>query len=204
MKYEIHPYGMCYTNIQSEYMYINIPKNASTWTNKLFKLAFDFKIHNFIDENLNKIPIVVLRDPLDRWATGLAEYLIRLDAPKLDDESLYNLAYSIHADEHTELQTYFLPNLNNVEPIYFFLNKNYAENIKHFILNDMGKKTWWNTNLQELEKSKNIADEKNLRESLKNKFYELVKEPVLLQKIQDYYKLDYDLINTVKFYQWNK
>lgn len=192
-----HIFGMCYTNDDSEFMYINIPKNASTWTNQLFKISLNFSLRNFTKENLDKKAIVVLRDPLDRWCAGMSEYFARRNLTTIDENYLKTYLDKLIWDEHTEKQTMFLPKTK--ETYYFYLDENYEKNIKQFILKDMGKKNWWNTDLSKL-KYRNKSIQQNLREEMKNIFINFSKDPDLLERIKECYKLDYELINSVKFY----
>jgi hypothetical protein len=195
-----HVYGMCYTSTSSDFMYINISKNASTWTNQLFQLSLNFTLHNWVAENFFKTPIIVLRDPVDRWCSGMAEYLVRNKIFSTDEVFLRQYLTKFTWDEHTEKQMSFLPNLNNTNSIYFYVDSNYEQNIKKFILKDMGRKNWWNAELSSLKKRKNRSKDKNMRDELKKVFLTFAKEPDFLQNLQDYYKLDYELINSVTFY----
>ena len=69
-----HIQGQCMSHADSQYMYINIPKNASSWT-KPNLLDHSWEFYNYRTDNLDKQALVVLRDPVDRWISGIAEFL---------------------------------------------------------------------------------------------------------------------------------
>ena len=56
-----------------KYFYLNIPKNASTFTTNLLK-ANDWSHWNLANQGFENV-IIVLRNPIDRWVSGIATYL---------------------------------------------------------------------------------------------------------------------------------
>ena len=139
-----------------KYFYINIPKNNSSFIkNELSKLDWKF---SSLDDHPSAIPIVILRDPLNRWISGIAEYLMMYHINVLDHHGYYteelgfqklfgdplalNLLFTtVTFDDHTEKQTLFLQgiqNLNNV--IWFKSDSDFSSTFNKF-LNDNGYET---------------------------------------------------------------
>ena len=70
-----HVFGECMSLPDNDLMYVNIPKNASSWT-KPNLLDWKWENYNYHTDNLyHKTAIIVLRDPVERWLSGIAEYL---------------------------------------------------------------------------------------------------------------------------------
>ena len=55
-----HDYGLCMSHQDCDLMYVNIPKNASSWT-KPNLLDWNWEFYNYHKDNINKKAIVVLR-----------------------------------------------------------------------------------------------------------------------------------------------
>ena len=78
-----HIQGQCMSHWDSPYMYINVPKNASSWT-KPNLLDHQFEFYNYHSDHLyHKHALIVLRDPLERWLSGVCEFFA-LYHPNLD------------------------------------------------------------------------------------------------------------------------
>jgi hypothetical protein len=68
-----HVIGSGMISPDKKYFYLNIPKNASTFTTNLLK-ANDWSHWNLSNRDFENV-IVVLRNPIDRWISGIATYL---------------------------------------------------------------------------------------------------------------------------------
>ena len=69
-----HTFGTCMSRSDLSWMYVNIPKCASSWT-KPNLLDHQFEFYNYHQDHLyHKHALVVLRDPLERWLSGVCEF----------------------------------------------------------------------------------------------------------------------------------
>ena len=86
-------------------MYVYIPKNASSWTKPNLR-DWGWQFYNYHTDQLNKTAIVVLRDPVERWLSGIAEYFALYQNTTndlVDNKSLQQIIFDrITFDDHTE------------------------------------------------------------------------------------------------------
>ena len=107
-----HPLGWCLTD--GEQVYVPIPKNASTTVRQALK-AWDEA--SYANEPCPLPGFVVVRDPISRWFSGVAEYARRTD------EDYNVLLDRVEAggwpvfDEHTMRQTDFILSTFDVERV---------------------------------------------------------------------------------------
>ena len=143
-----HIFGECMSHNDSEYMYVYIPKNATSWT-KPNLLDFGWEFYNYHTDNLNKTALVVLRDPVERWLSGIAEYLylyhrdfITSDLNKAVRELVFD---KIAFDDHTERQLYFIEGLDPAKCIFFKFGSEYRSQFSEFLntINMPNKYTIW-------------------------------------------------------------
>ena len=71
-----HVFGECMSHPDRDLMYIHIPKNASSWTKpNLLHWGWQFYNYHHSYNFYQKHAIVVLRDPVERWLSGIGEYM---------------------------------------------------------------------------------------------------------------------------------
>ena len=190
--------GTCFVRHSDKLVYVNIPKNATEYC----KLIFDGMPTNFYE---NQIPIdytylIVLRDPLERWYSGLAEYIQRytsIDSTSeiFDQVDVLKLLTTATAhDEHTELQLRFISEAPCKNAVFFNFNNNLTTNIT----------SWFQENnlsyIHALSNKKRNITEKpwvELRTRLKE---HIESDSKLLQAVNDYLVLDRKLYNSVQYY----
>lgn len=199
-KHKGHIYGHCYTSDDSRFFYCNIPKNASSWTKDFVTKNLNWTEKNFINSGLirDKIPIVVLRDPIERWLSGITEYINHyhenFDVNQVNTTMLDWIFDRVAFDDHTERQSMFIESINLNKTVWFWCDHTYSEKVSNFfhkeglILTDCeingimnmsnGKKTHWSDYFRRC----------------------LVTNPEYNKKIQAYYQDDYKLIKSVKFF----
>lgn len=192
-----HLFGECMSNAQSDYMYIYIPKNASSWTKpNLQDLNWEF--YNYHTDNLDKIALVVLRDPVERWISGIAEYFylyhkdinIEEFTPAFIDLVFDRVAF----DDHTERQSLFIEGLDHSRCIFFRCDDQYRIKFSEF-LTQIGYKNQYYT--YDYQHSSRLSRERTIFKDIFSKYLQNIN---YRNKIEDYFREDLNLINSVKFY----
>ena len=194
-----HIFGQCMSKTNIDLMYINIPKNASSWT-KPNLLDWDWEFYNYHNDNLyHKKAIVPLRDPVDRWLSGISEYLFLYHKDlKISDisTSYLDLIFDrIAFDDHTEKQSLFLAGLNLSNCIFLYVDNTYRDKFSKLLAYNNMPNSYHRYEYQ-YTTDENLV-KKNIKEffSVKineNKFY--------LNTLKSYFANDYHLINSVQFY----
>lgn len=192
-----HVFGECMSKPDTDLMYVNIPKNASSWTKPNLK-DWGWEFYNYHTDNLyHKHAIVVLRDPVERWLSGIAEYMF-LHHSKIDVSHLskpfFDLVFDrIAFDDHTDSQVLFLEGLKNCT--FFLCNENYKSNFSKFL-----KENNMQNSYQHYE-NQHVTASDPLRQKFKDIFkLALDKNQEYQKKVKWYFEKDYTLINSVNFY----
>lgn len=206
--YKGYSYSECHYNEKIKNIYINIPKNAST------NIRFAIEHQGFVGVNLLKSKsfpeyesaVVVLRDPVDRWISGITTYLSLnhaghflvddfLNYIKTHGKWLLEILFErVSFDDHTERQVYFLKpfDLSNAYYFYASVNDRLEYQLTQFYQGE-GIKLNFEHDIKNYRKHDPIH--RFFTEFLfdsKNRNYK--------EKLINYYKEDYDLINSVRFY----
>lgn len=193
---ESHNMGLVFYNPEINFAHIPIPKCASSWVNfylSHLKYRVDGKIE-FVNDTIPDVKYtVVLRDPVDRWTTGISEYLSRNHPVyNLSDDLIEFACNIISFDAHTVPQVNFLDGLNIKQLIFFKLDNSFVYNFSSFYNYKLPKtmvKLW-----------KNESREKFYRHTIKEKVTDFLKNnPEYVSKLKKYFTDDYKLINKVKF-----
>lgn len=197
-----HVFGHCLVNDTSDYVYVNIPKNATNWT-KFHMQNIGFVHGNFKEwPNLvdNKKFIVFLRDPIDRWVSGIAEYFVKYQQHiRTFDNNLLDIIFDrVALDDHTEKQVYFLNGLEDRE-IIFFRCDNTLSRVFPAFLKDInidydfvgGRKIY-------------ATNEQSPQHFYKTAFTEILNQNTrYVDMLKRHYADDYNFINSIKFYGEN-
>jgi len=196
-------YPTDYSGFQSSennLVYFPIPKNAHTWAEKFFAQNFSMdKVIQKTTENSeivlkDTINIVILRDPLLRWLSGITQYLI--DSPTIDllDDKLFQTAITdaLCFDDHTGLQIVNLLGIDTERAVFFNCDKNLEENMNTF------SKFWFNKETVSVG-SHQVMTENPEKVAIYNKIKTIARnDSELLKRIQHFYAPDYGLFNKVK------
>jgi hypothetical protein len=193
-----HEFGTCMSQPDNDLMYVNIPKNASSWTKpNLDSLGWEFYNYH-TDDIKHKHSIVVLRDPVDRWLSGICEYfaLYHEDA---DLDSVGKIFWDLVVDrvvfdDHTEKQVYFIQELDLDNATFFICDQTYRIFFQEFLRN-RGIRNAFST-----YEYKHTTAESSIRKKFKSYFQPLLENKKYHEHIKRYYAFDYDLISSVKFY----
>jgi hypothetical protein len=190
-----HYYGECMSHASSDLMYVHIPKNASSWT-KPNLLDQGWEFFNYHKDNLRKHAIVALRDPVDRWISGIAEYLYLYHKDfDVDNTEVIELIFDrIVFDDHTEKQVKFIHGLNTDDCTFLRCDDQYAVNFSALLATEYGANNY--ANYQRQHVSADSPDRKRFKEI----FTALISDSKYHQKVQDYFEEDYKLMNSVEFY----
>ena len=199
----------------SKLVYVPIPKNASCWVKYHFGEA---DLCNYYTNEINNnehLSLVVLRDPFERWVSGLAQHLAGwspghpLNIDSLNWETAID---QVVFDEHTQHQHEFIANLlhdnivwfkcdNNLPINFIDFMKKYNINIK--LLNEEEDTTNIFNITKKVQARTNLIDkyEAPPQQTLVDKIISKLNEnPKYLDRIRKFYQDDYKLYNTVPYY----
>ena len=203
-----HAYGSCV--VHTGYVYVPIPKCASTW----MKHAFGKQRANF--ETDLDFPrdhaeyVVVLRDPVDRWISGLAQH----HTGNAADWHLHyrNLGWDhvfdqVVFDNHTEPQSSFVCNINFDRVTWFRFGADLDKDFRH----------WCQGRFEPRPQSSNKEDSQvnallgrpalvpgrtlSGAEMLEEIRQVVQDNPKYQQRLREFYHKDYKLYGSVPFYR---
>jgi len=200
-RHKNHPYGMCFANDELKKFYVNIPKNATNWGKTAFDENLEWRETNYHDEKLLKQgyeAIVFLRDPLDRWCSGMAEYISRygyntktfilqLEKQRLAGEIINT---TIAFDEHTVEQVTFLEGLDTDKTTWFKVESDLNQNVADYVRRVLGVEN-------ELQGIESMYATTSAKAKIKQWFQTNIGRFTRLEK---HYELDTELYNSVKYY----
>lgn len=182
--------------------YLNIPKNASTYLTNVL-LSNGWQHHTLGDSgHLIRHIIVVLRDPVERWISGFATYASSWilgrdygsdhfveDYNDLTERLIFdNLVF----DDHTTPQSDFVNFLPNTIPVtYFRLDPDTVGNISRY--------TQQTLNISEVDA--NVSDDHYDQQQI-SKFIRarINNRPDLITRINEQYANDFNLLDSVQYY----
>ena len=184
-----HRLGECWVDEVNDKTYIHVPKNASSFVKGVLIGSGGFWRHSETlvnsDENL-----IVLRDPIDRWCSGITQYLYNSKQTLSVDEVFDKITF----DDHTDLQTYFLQGVDLDRATFMWVDDDLRAN-----MNDWITRCGYRTNVDIAIEYNASRDDDRIR--TKNYYMELLEQqPELVLKLKDHFAEDYKLIESVKFY----
>jgi hypothetical protein len=211
-----HRVGTFYVSNQYPICYIPITKNAHTWATSYFVDMLNWKMKHDecmkIYDNLSwKVmssiqyhrKIVILRNPIARWLSGIVQYFYTHfdDNVEISDNIINYLFSKIHFDEHTLPQINFLHNLEVASIDFFDMDDNLDYNLNSYLQNKIPNEyVPIPTTLRKNKISGKMIQDKLLYDRLRKSITYDIR---LRQKIQDFYKQDYELLESIKFYGSN-
>lgn len=194
-----HIFGECMSTPDIDLIYVNIPKNASTWT-KNNLLRYNWEFYNYHLDNLYyKHAFIVLRDPVERWLSGISEYMFiyhrNIDSAHFS-KSFFDVIFDrVAFDDHTERQSLFLNGLNLNNCTFFNCDEEYKYYIRNFI-NARINKTYFFSQKHD-HTNKESLERKKFRQIFSKAIQENSK---YLTNLKKYFNDDYKLINSITFY----
>jgi len=183
-------FGTCFSD-HLKFTYVPIPKNASSYvTSKLLTLGW--QENNFSDNATafeNSKFLVILRDPIDRWLSGINQYflLYHKDLKQLSEDALDLISTKIVFDDHTEKQIYYCNNLNLDQTVFFKFGPNLNASLTDFL-----SKYYCNTVFDYTTKNSYVT-------TIQHQFRKRL-DTGMQDKLYRFYWQDYELINKVTFY----
>ena len=183
-----HKLGECWVDSTNNITYVHVPKNASSFFKGCLVASNQWLHSNTLV--ISKQYLVLLRDPIERWCSGMAEYQVNSQQLDLDIVTIFK---KITFDDHTEQQIYFLHGIDLNKVTFIMINDTFNETIsrwlteKEYVLNGY--------NMPKFNQSSDVKLE------LKQKYQQLVdSNPDYMLQLKKHFAADYDLINKVKFY----
>ena len=185
--------------------YLNIPKNASTYLSNTL-LANGWHYHTLGDDS-DRIEhaMVVLKDPVDRWVSGVGTYITSwILGPNFGSDHFveqYNnlserlLFETLILDDHTTPQVTYINQLKQLLPdipvTYFKLDQLVVENISACISQSL------DVPAVESNISEDHYDQQVVTRFIKKRILE---DFTLRAKVVARFQQDYDFINRTQFY----
>jgi len=172
--------------------FLLIPKNASSYTKKLL-VNYPVK-----STNSNGNFVVILRDPLERWLSGTVQFLISNHARHRSQHFSFAKVCDIFfndgdfLDAHTQPQSYFIEPIADQKIMYVFMN----QNLKETLIQICSDNNISMTPSCPINVGKNNIKKKDLYMQYEN----ILQDPHKKSKILSLYEKDYQLINSVDFY----
>ena len=202
--------GTCMFHDPTRLCYLNIPKNASTFLKENLVEQEWVMLHNSVRRVRRETvgTIVILRVPIDRWFTGIAQHITTNLFCKdfgsshfleQTNDLVSNLIVDqVVFDDHTEQQSWFIEEFGQflINPTYFYCDQHLNKNLDHYfnthnLSYSLANKPFKNVSV-------NNFDNKNLIDYFKNIVYNNTMYEIHLA---EHYQQDYDLISTVQFYR---
>ncbi len=128
---------------KDDFVYIPIPKNSSSYIGQLL-LKNAWGVDNFLTTDLSRKKIIVLlRNPTDRWLSGMAQYmcssLLKNGRTSSDIINNWNTVTrdlifdQVIFDDHTEKQVYFINSVPRENCVFFDSSKQPEQTIKNYL-----------------------------------------------------------------------
>lgn len=185
-----HRLGECWVDEVNNKTYIHIPKNASSFVKGVLIGSGGFWHHSETLVNSSET-LIVLRDPVERWVSGITQYLYNSNQINMSVDQVFD---KITFDDHTDLQTYFLQGVDLKSATFMMVNDNLRAN-----LNDWIVERGYRTNVDIAIQYNASADDDRI--TTKDYYANLLeRHQELVLKLKEHFAKDYELINSVNYY----
>jgi hypothetical protein len=191
-----HVHGSMLVSPDDSHCFINIPKNASSWSKQQLT-DLGWRYYSIHGASAQAQFLVTLRDPVARWISGIAEYFFLYHPLVEFSPSVLELIFDrVAFDDHTERQVYFLHGLPASVISYFRCDQQYQHRFSDHMrtlgyenCSDQTAHVHVSASCPHRQRTQDII---NLALSKKSKY---------IEQLTTYYALDYQLINSVNFIQ---
>jgi hypothetical protein len=179
------------------YAYLPILKNAHCWVSKLFEENLCFTRKELRKLGLRRRYIIILRDPVERWVAGIAQYMSGYDldfcTELFTNERFIKFLFELgRLDTHSNRQLDVIFHYNINKCIFFKCDDSLEDELCSFI------RTLRNDNNLIINDNYHRYDEGS---ESKRFVYEILKEKLLdpeyLQKVQKYVDPDVQLLDYI-------
>ena len=180
------------------YAYINIPKNASSFTKIIWDGARPL---NFLT---GKLPadteyVIVLRDPLRRWLSGVAE-AIHTEHELIENINFGEMFDQIVLDDHTAPQVDFLAGLDYNKVVWFKMEDDLQNTLLDYVKDKFVLPKHNFQSLSDRGYFNRTQDDQKKRAIVENLKVLMKIEPEIRTRIEQFYEKDYELYNSVNYY----
>ena len=183
-----HKLGECWVDPTNNITYVHVPKNASSFIKGCLISSKQWQ-HSDTLINSSRY-LITLRDPIERWCSGMAQYQVNSQQLELDVDNVFN---QITFDDHTEQQIYFLQDIDLNKVTFVMINDTFNETIGRWF-----RENGYVVNVDIMPKFNQSSD---VKLELKQKYQQLVdSNPDYVLQLKKHFAADYELINKVKFY----
>lgn len=149
---------------------------------------------NFSDKLFEEyIPIILLRDPVERWISGcpdISSVLELINDTKRLDHYFNNLA-DMCKDEHHCPQSDFIAGVDFSKAVFFYCDQHLTLNVHHYF-ESLGFDTM---------PPEPTNQQPDSLQAHSRAWREILNNPKYLEKFQKNFSRDYELINSVNFYR---
>lgn len=195
-------FGRCFVGTDWRLMYVPIEKNVTRVTQSMIT-TLGFEESDYIRCKKTLTPaVIVLRDPVQRWVSGVVEYLLRTHTGSSQNNmTRQNITPEVAAqqivfDKHTCPQHRFIEQLQGPKHFVWFDENRKSDVIRTVsrLFTELGFENSWAPEQHPLSE---ISDHKR---DLTQQFKALVQQDHIRNNIKDFYSKDYQLIDSSKFY----
>jgi len=206
-------------------VYVQIPKNASSWV-KYYLAQLGSRTYNYYDQGVDVVKdvvAVILRDPIERWISGMAQVLtgFSLTHPMhVSNVDWDQITQSIFHNNHTQPQHEFIANLPHDRIVWFYCDSTLQGKFMHFLKQ-------YNFNPTVLSAEQDTENIFNVTKRVPAKLIKpgefggngvsdwtvppqrevveairqvLDRHPEYIDRLKNLYREDYELINSVTYY----
>lgn len=207
-----HIFGSCLVNHYRRLFWVNIPKCASTWGKQYFTAPQWSRLNSedFWDGgNFTGVPtaesimpgtidssyraIIWLRDPVSRWISAAPSWhKILPDQEPFDRQGVLEGLIDATLDEHAAPQSDFIQGINLDRAVFFRCDHSLTTVFQHYAHH--------NTFACSAFPAKSNMSDKNTNRLYGEKWKALLQHADIEEAFRQCYRKDYDLIDSVKFY----
>ena len=203
--------GLTYDIVGTRYSYVSIGKVASTFMGEfLANLKWTNTSYNYNEIDKQRLPktyMVVLRDPVERWCSGIVEYLVNnrrfLEGEgsewSLQNRETLDFIFGVAKfDRHTCSQVDYLHGLDTNECVFFKLDSNFEDTMKRFAEKELNSPI----NDAIIRDFAYNTSERETHKTLRNTInFQIKNNPRYMKTIKDHFKNDIILFDQVTFYE---
>ena len=183
-----HSLGECWVDETHQLAYVHIPKNASSFVKGCLISSRGMWRHNETLVQANEY-LIVLREPIERWISGIAEYCYNSGTMLTLAQALEQITF----DDHTEQQVYFIQDVDLSKATFLRVDDHLRDNLDSWL-----RHFNYGTDVQSAI-GYNTSDGAK-REFINQFTKEINQNPMYRARLEHYFADDYDLFEKVKFY----